>query len=145
MPPQPEPAHVPQHSRAIVPPPPPPPPRAPVSNSSVGRLPPPPAPPPRFYQQPRPPLSRARHLPLSSFSRRPAPHRPNEMLTNTCCSCGNPAPHQCVNSRCWACCSSDDCPCHASGALGLPSGAPPPPPPPPPHQPGMARLASVML
>ena len=119
VPPQPDPAHVPQHSRAIVPPPPPPP-RAPVSNSSVSRLPPPPAPPPRFYQQPRPPLSRARHLPLSSFSRRPAPHRPNEMLTNTCCSCGKV--HWVFRRE----------PLHHRHR-------------PLPHQPGTARLASVML
>ena len=105
----------------------------------------PPAPPPRLYQQPRPPVRRARHLPLSSSSRRPAPHRPNEILTNTCCSCGNPAPHQCINSRCVVCCSTDDSPCHASCALGLPSGAPPlpPPPPPPPARHGSPSFSHV--
>ena len=40
MPPQADPAHVPQHSRAVVPPPPPPP-WVSESNSSVSRLPPP--------------------------------------------------------------------------------------------------------
>ena len=55
-----------------------------------------------------------------------------------------PAPADCVDHACWACCSFFDCPSHANHAGNLVhasvgSPCPPPPPPPPPQAPSHWR------